>query len=180
VTVRFLLACVVFAASAAFAGDVPPSTQSDWYNLGPWSVAGIAFADGHESCVVANTQPLPDGLSAFVLSDFGGGDSSLMFRDTTITWDASGESATFQIDGNPSFTAQAQTDTKRNVLYFPLFGTPRTVMGAFMNQLASGRILRVTPTAGTPRTFALDGAKPALDAFGRCIAAMSSTGKRPS
>jgi len=101
-----------------------------------------------------------------------------MFHDTTNTWNPSGESLTFQVDGNPSFTAPAQTDTTRNVLVVALDGTSRTLMGAFINQLESGRLLPVTPNAGSPRTFALDGAQVALDAFGHCIAAMSSDDDR--
>ncbi len=173
---RILLVGTAFWASTAFtlAAGVPPSVERGWYLNGRWAVSGIAFADGHKDCVVANTQPTSRGKSAFVLSEFGGGGSTIIFRDTAVTWDASGASLTFQIDGNPSFTAAAQTDTARNVLVVALSGTPSTIMSAFMNQLESGRLLLVTPSAGTPRTFALDGVGPALDAFGRCVAAMSS------
>jgi hypothetical protein len=55
-----------------------------------------------------------------------------------------------------------------------LRGTPNTIMGAFMNQLASGHLLQVTASARTSRTFTLDGAQPALDAFSRCIVALNA------
>jgi hypothetical protein len=113
------------------------------------------------------------GETAFVLNEFGSGVSTIMFHDTSITWDASGGSVTFRIDDNPSFTAPAETDTARNLLVVPLGGTPSTIMGMFMNQLASGHLLKVTAGA-TPRTFALDDAQLALDAFGRCVAALHS------
>ena len=182
VAVRFVLAAAPFAASAAFAlaADVPPSVQRSWYDDGPWSVAGFAFADGNKDCVLANTRPTSNGKSAFVLSDFGGRGSNIIFRDTTINWNASDESIGFTIDGNPSFTTQAQTDTRHNTLVVVLNNTSSTIMDAFMNELESGRVLLVTPSAGTPRAFALDGVNPALEAFGRCIAAMSSDRKRPS
>jgi hypothetical protein len=176
-TKRGLLAAAAFAASAvsAWAANVPPSALRGWYEDGRWLVAESAFADGNEDCMLANTQPASSGETAFVLSEFGGGNSTIMFRDTTITWDASGGSVTFQIDNNPSFTAPAQADVTRNVLIVPLRGTPSTIMRAFMNQFASGRVLLVTASAGTPRTFRLDGVQAALDAFGRCITAMRST-----
>jgi hypothetical protein len=174
-----LLAGAAFAttATSAWAAVVPPSVQRGWYEDGRWSVAGFAFADGNKDCVLANTQPTSGGEAAFVLSDFLGGKSLIMFHDTTITWDALGGSVTFQIDSNPSFTAQARPDTTRRILVVALAGTPSMIMGAFMNQLASGHLLLVTPSAGTPRTFTLDGAQPALDAFGHCIATMSSDGE---
>jgi len=179
VTVRFLFAAAAFAAPAAFAmaTDVAPSLERGWYLNGLWSVSEYAFTDGHKDCVLVNTQSLPSGLSAFGLNEFGGGASTIMFRDTTITWNGSSKSLTFQIDGNPTFIALAQTDTRNNILIVALDNTPSAIMGAFMKQLESGRLLLVTPSAGTPRTFELDGIQPALDAFGRCIAAMSSDGK---
>jgi hypothetical protein len=117
---------------------------------------------------------MSSGETAFVLSEFGGGNSTIMFRDTTITWNASDGSVTFQIDDNPSFTAQAYAETKGNLLIVPLRGTPSTIMGMFMNQLASGHLLQVTASARKLRTFPLDGVQPALDAFSRCIAALNT------
>lgn len=180
---RILLAGAGFSASVAFAlaAGVPPNVERGWYLNGHWAVSGIAFADGHKDCVVANTQPTSRGKSAFVLSEFSDGGSTIIVRATTVTWDASRASLTFQIDGNSLFTAEAQTDKTHNVLVVGLNGTPSTIMSAFMNQPVSGRLLLVTPGAGTPRTFALDGVQPALDgvqpaleAFGRCVAEMSS------
>ena len=97
---RILLAGAVFAASAAsaWAADVPPSVQQGWYEDGRWSVSGAAFADGNKTCVLANTQPTPGGETGFVLNDFARGKTIIMFRDTTIIWDASAGSVTFQID----------------------------------------------------------------------------------
>jgi hypothetical protein len=52
---RILLAGAAFAASAvsAWAAEVPPSVQRDWYEDGRWSVAGFAFSDGNKDCVLA-------------------------------------------------------------------------------------------------------------------------------
>ena len=69
-----------------------------------------------------------------MLNAFGGGGSTILCRDTTVIWDASGEPLTFPIDGNPSLTAQAPIDTTRNILVVRLH-RPSTIMGAFMNQL---------------------------------------------
>ena len=92
-----------------------------------------------------------------------------MFRDTTITRDASGGSVTFQIDGNPSFTAQAKTDTTRSVLVVPLANTPGPVMTAFLHQLVNGSMW-LPQRKHEP----LSGSNPALVTFSRCIVAMSS------
>jgi len=82
-TVRFLLAGAAFAASEAFAlADVPPSVERGWYLNGRWSISGFAFADGNKECVLANRQPTSRGELVFVLSEFGGGGSSIMFHDT--------------------------------------------------------------------------------------------------
>jgi hypothetical protein len=174
---RILLAGAAFAASAASAwtADVPPSVQQGWYEDGRWSVAGAAFADGNKACVLANTQPTARGETGFVLNDFAGGKTIIMFRDTTIIWDASAGSVTFQIDDNPSFTARTETDTKRNLLIVPLANTPGSVMTALLDQLASGQQLHVV-TSVDKLMFNLSGSSPAFDAFGRCIAAMSSDG----
>jgi hypothetical protein len=48
-------------------------------------------------------------------------------------------------------------------------------MTAFLRQLASGNELYLV-AGGKTRTFDLSGSIPALEAFGRCIAAMSSDG----
>jgi hypothetical protein len=174
VTKRGLLIASAFVASAslAWAADTPPFVQRGLYKDGRWSVAGLAFANGYRNCVLANTQHMSGGETAFVLNEFGSDDSAIMFRDTSVTWDASGGSITFQVDDNPSFTAEANTDTRRNLLVVPLRGTSSTIMGMFMNQLASGHQLKVTANARTPRTFVLNDAQLALDAFGRCVAAL--------
>jgi hypothetical protein len=170
------LASAAVATSAAFAwaDGAPPSVQKNWY-MGRWSVAGFAYADGKKNCVLANTQPGSSGETTFLLTRTDGDATNIVFNDTTITWDASIGSITFQIDSNPRFTALAQGDTTHNTLIVPLRDTPSTIMGAFMNQLASGRLLVVTANAGTPRTFTLDGVGLALVAFGQCIAEMHST-----
>jgi hypothetical protein len=98
-----------------------------------------------------------------------------MFLDITLTWDASSVSVTIQIDDNPSFTTEAHTDTPRNLLVVPLANTPAPVTTAFLRQLASGHELQLV-TATKIETFDLSGSNPALDAFGRGIAAMSSDG----
>jgi hypothetical protein len=131
------------------------------------------FADGNRSCLLGNTQPAPHGEIAFVLSDFGGGRSIIQLRDSTITWDASGGPITLRIDGNPSFTAQTETDTAHNLLVVPLANTPGPVMTQFLQQLANGHQLHVTTTVGT-RIFDLSGSGPPFDAFGRCIVAMNA------
>jgi hypothetical protein len=46
-------------------------------------------------------------------------------------------------------------------------------MGTIMNQLGTGRLLLVGAGSEPPRMLALDGAKPALEAFSRCIVAMN-------
>ncbi len=173
-TNRVLLTGVAFAVltTSVWAADVPPSVKHGWYEDGLWSVAGFAFADGSNDCVLANAQPTPSGETAFVLTQFGGGDSTIMFHDTTITANASGGSITFQIDGAPSFTARPKTDTAHNLLVVPLANTPGLVMTAFLHELTSGQELSVVTAVGT-RTFDLSGSSPAFAAFGRCIVAMS-------
>ena len=84
---------------------------------------------------------------------------------------------TLQIDDNPSFSAQSETDTTRNLLIVPLVNTPAAVMTSLLDQLASGNELHLVAAAKT-QTFDLSGSSPALDAFGRCIAAMSSDSDR--
>jgi hypothetical protein len=166
------LAVAVFAASAnlAWAADLSPSVQRDLYEDGRWSVGAVAFASGNRDCVIANTQRMSSGETAFVLSEFSG-NSTIMFRDTTATWNSSNGSVTFQIDDNPSFTGQAYAATG-NLLIVPLRGTPSTTMGTIMNQLANGRLLLLGAGAEPPRMFTLDGAQPAFDAFSRCVAAL--------
>lgn len=141
-------------------------------------VAGSTFTDRDKDCVLANRPSTSHGESAFALSEFGTRRANIMFRDITITWDASGESITFQTDGNLGFTAQAQTDTTCHILVVAPGGTPSTTMDPFMRRLASGRQLLVTSRVGSSRTFALDGAQAARDAFGRCIAAIPFDGDR--
>ena len=173
---RILLVGAAFVASAASAwADVPPSVQQGWYKDGHWSVAGTVFADGNKECVLVYRQPAARGETGFALNDFAGGNSTIMFLDTTITWDASAGSVTFQIDDNPSFTARTEIDTARNLLIVPLANTPGSVMTAFLDQLASGHQLHLV-TAVETRTFNLSSSSPALEAFGRCIAAMPSDG----
>jgi hypothetical protein len=48
-------------------------------------------------------------------------------------------------------------------------------MAAFLRQLAGGQELHLV-TAAKIETFNLFGSNPAIDAFGRCIAAMSFNG----
>lgn len=141
---RLLPVGAAFAASVASAWPaVPPSVQRDWHEGVRWSVRGAAFADGKKECVLANIQPRSGGITSFVLSDVNDDHSMIMFDDTTITWDAAGGSLTLQVDGNPSFTGQSETDTKRNLLIVPLANTPGPVMTALLDQLASGHELHV-------------------------------------
>ena len=168
-------AALAVSASFAWAADVPPSVQRGLYEDGHWSVAGVAFADGNRDCVLANTQRMSSGETAFVLNEFGSGVSTIMFRDTTITWDASGGSVTFWVDDNPSFTALTRTDATRNLLIVPLANTSGSVMTTFLHQLTSGHELHLVTEVKT-ETFDLYGSSPAFDAFGHCIAAMSSDG----
>lgn len=63
------------------------------------------------------------GITVFVLSDVSDGHSIIMFQGSAIVWGASSGSVTIQTDGNPSFTAQSDTDTKRNLLIVPLANT---------------------------------------------------------
>ncbi len=79
------------------------------------------------------------------------------------------------VNAGGRFKAQSETDTKRDLLIVPLANTPASVMTAFLQQLASGHELHVGAGEET-QTFDLSGSSPALDAFGRCIAAMSSNG----
>jgi hypothetical protein len=93
-------ATLVASAPTGRTNDVPSSTQKVWYSAGSWSVGEVKFIDGHRDCLLVNTQPLAEGATAFVLSDFSGGHTSLMFRDTTILWGVSGPSVDVLIDGD--------------------------------------------------------------------------------
>jgi hypothetical protein len=73
------------SASLAWAADVSPSVQPGLYDDGRWSVGAVAFASGNRDCVLANTQRMSSGETAFVLSEFSG-NSTIMFRDTTATF----------------------------------------------------------------------------------------------
>jgi hypothetical protein len=174
-TKRILLAGAAFVAPAVSAWAAPPHVQQGWYDDGRWSVAGAVFADGTKECVLANTQLTAGGEAAFALNDLTGGKSLIMFRDTTLTSGASNRSVKIQVDDNPSFTGQTEIDTERNLLIVPLANTPAPVMTAFLRQLVSGHELHLVTSVKT-QTFDLSGSNPALDAFARCIAAMSSEG----
>jgi hypothetical protein len=45
-------------------------------------VAGVALGDSNKDCVLANTQYMSSGETAFVLNGFGSGSSTIVFRDT--------------------------------------------------------------------------------------------------
>ena len=62
------LAAAIFAASAnfAWAADLSPSVQRGLYDDGRWSVGAVAFASGNRDCVLANTQRMSSGETAFV------------------------------------------------------------------------------------------------------------------